>query len=293
MAIFRRRGNGGPCHETDILAVSSASWHAPIGEKCIYLPEMKQVALRTGGSSGIGLEYARQLAAKGYALALVSNREEDLAVAAKELGGDVYTLCVDLARHGAAREVVEWCDAEGLEPEIVVNNAGMFFMEYLGAENVGKADAMMTLHMETVTDLCILLGARMKERGHGYILNMASMTAWIPAPGIAIYSASKSYLVSFGKGLSYELRPYGVRVTTVCPAAVDTGLYPLGDKLRGRLRRLGIIRSPQWLVRRSLRAMFRGRRLLRPGPMNHLVPAIVGILPSRLIDRLGMKWIHG
>lgn len=266
---------------------------------------MKQVALITGGSSGIGLEYARQLAAKGYALALVSNREEDLAVAARELGevekvaGEasacetVHTLCVDLARHGAAREVVDWCDTEGLEPEILVNNAGMFFMEYLGTENVGKADAMMTLHMETVTDLCILLGARMKERGHGYILNMASMTAWIPAPGIAIYSASKAYLVSFGKGLSYELRPYGVRVTTVCPAAVDTGLYPLGDKLRGRLRRLGIIRSPQWLVRRSLRAMFRGRRLLRPGPMNHLVPAIVGILPSRLIDRLGMKWIHG
>lgn len=261
------------------------------------------MALITGGSSGIGLEYARQLAGKGYALALVSNREEDLAAAEKELvtaqgdasllaASDVHTLCVDLARHGAAREVVEWCDAEGLQPEILVNNAGMFFMEYLGPEILGKADAMMTLHMETVTDLCILLGARMKERGHGYILNMASMTAWIPAPGIAIYSASKAYLVSFGKGLSYELRPYGVKVTTVCPAAVDTGLYPLGDKLRARLRRLGIIRSPQWLVRRALRALFHGRRLLRPGPLNRLVPAIVGILPSRLIDRLGLKWIH-
>lgn len=74
------------------------------------------------------------------------------------------------------------------------------------------------------------------------------MTAWVPAPGIAVYSASKAYLVSFGKGLSHELKPYGVTVTTVCPAAVDTGLYPLGEKLRTRLKRLGM----KWFNRRRV-----------------------------------------
>ena len=248
-------------------------------------------ALVTGGSSGIGLEFARQLAERGCALALVSNREDELKQAAAELPG-AHILCVDLAQHGAAAKVVDWCAQEGLEPDILVNNAGMFFMEYLNPENLPKADKMMALHMETVTDLCVLLGSRMKERGSGYILNMGSMTAWIPSPGIAVYSASKAYLVSFGKGLSYELRPYGVRVTTVCPAAIDTGLYPLSEKMRSGLRFWGILKSPQWLVRRALRGLVMGRRIMRPGPLNRLVPAIVSILPSRLIDRLGLKWIN-
>lgn len=256
-----------------------------------------KTALITGGSSGIGLEYARQLAGRGYDLALVSNREEELSAAKEALRGEygisVYTLYADLAKHDASKDVIRWCDREGIEPEVLVNNAGMFFMEYLGQGNLDKASAMVTLHIETTTQLCVLLGSRMKAAGHGYILNMASMTAWIPAPGIAVYSASKAYLVSFGKGLSYELRPYGVTVTTVCPAAIDTGLYPLGDKLRGWLRGIGIVKSPQWLVKRALKGMFRGRRIMRPGPLNRLVPALVSCLPARLIDRLGLKWIAG
>ena len=250
-------------------------------------------ALITGGSSGIGLEYARQLAGLGYDVALVSNREGELKEAAEELGRSVkvFTLTADLAQHNAAKLVAEWCDREGIVPDVLINNAGMFFMEFLGAENLEKVSAMVALHVETVTELCVLFGSRMKAAGYGHILNMASMTAWIPAPGIAVYSASKAYLASFGKGLSYELKPYGVSVTTVCPAAIDTGLYPLGDNLRGRLRRMGIVKSPEWLVKRALRGMFRGRRLMRPGPLNYLVPFIISLCPARLIDRLGLKWI--
>jgi short-subunit dehydrogenase len=84
-----------------------------------------------------------------------------------------------------------------------------------------------------------------------------------------------------------------VSVTTVCPAAVDTGLYPLGDRLRRFLCRIGIIRTPEWIVRRSLKAMFRGRRIFSPGLTNALLPPLIAILPARLIDRLGLKWIAG
>ena len=229
-------------------------------------------------------------------MALVSNREAELKAAKEELsrgyGVRIATLTIDLAQHDAAKAVLKWCDDEGIEPEILVNNAGMFFMEYLGADNLDKVSAMMALHVETVTELCVLFGAHMKEHGKGYILNMASVTAWIPSPGIAVYSASKAYLVSFGKGLSYELHPYGVNVTTVCPAAIDTGLYMLSDKQRKTLRRIGIMKSPQWLVRRALKGMFRGRRVMRPGPLNRLLPAIIRCLPAALIDRLGLKWIY-
>ena len=253
-------------------------------------------ALITGGDSGIGLEYARQLAAQGCRLALVSNRPQALEEAACALRAEyavrVDVLEADLAVPGAAQTVSDWCDREGIRPEILINNAGMFFMEYLSPASLGKADKMMALHMQTAADLCILFGAQMKERGRGYILNMGSMTAWIPAPGIAVYSASKAFLVSFSRGLSHELRPYGVRVTAVCPAAVDTGLYPLNPRLRRNLRRLGIIRTPEWLARKGLRALFRGRRLLRPGPLNRLVPFLVRLLPARTVDRLGHKWIE-
>ena len=257
------------------------------------MPHLQKTALVTGASSGIGLEFARQLARKGYALALVSNREQELADAAEGLraehGVPVQTLCIDLTKPGAAEEVLAWCP----EPDVLVNNAGIFFMEYLSPENLGKVRTMMKLHMDVVTELCILAGARMKEKGGGHILNISSMTARIPAPGIAIYSSTKAYLKVFGKSLSYELRPFGVQVTTVCPSAVDTGLYPLPERLRGFLRRIGLIRSPEWLVRRSLKALFRGRRTFSPGLTNFLLPPLIAILPARLIDRLGLKWIAG
>lgn len=244
----------------------------------------------------MGLEYARQLAAEGCGIALVSNRPDELAAAAEaltaEFGVKVISLDIDLCAPGAAEKVLDWSDAAGVSPDILINNAGMFFMQYLGPENLAKASAMVDLHVKAVTELCVLFGARMKERGAGCILNVASMTAWIPAPGIAVYSASKAYLVSFGKGLSYELRPYGVTVTTVCPAAIDTGLYGLGERQRGWLRRLGILRSPEWLVRRALLGMKKGRRILRPGFGNHLVPFIVSLMPARLKDHLGMRWIN-
>lgn len=254
-------------------------------------------ALITGASSGMGLEFARQLARMGYSLLLVSNRPQELSDAAEGLrqafpAVRVESRCMDLSTHGVAREVLSWCGQTGLEPTVLVNNAGIFFMEYLSPDNLPKADAMLALHIETITDLCVLAGQRMKERGQGYILNMSSLTARIPAPGIAVYSASKAYLKSFGRSLSYELKPFGVQVTTVCPAAVDTGLYPLSARMRKILRRVGLLWTPEKLVSRALKAMFRGRRVLSPGLPNFFLPPLIAALPSRLVDRLGMKWIH-
>ena len=187
---------------------------------------MKGKALISGGDSGIGLAYAKKLAQMGYELFLVSNRESSLSEAGESLGAN--TLCLDLTTPGAAEAVLQWCP----EADVLICNAGMFFMEYLSPGNMPKAKAMMALHMQATTELCILYGDKMKAKGAGHILIMSSMTARIPAPGIAIYSATKAYLKSFGRSFSYEMRPYGVKVTTVCPSAVDTGLYPLGPGLR-------------------------------------------------------------
>lgn len=245
-------------------------------------------ALITGGSSGMGLEFASQLAAKGYDLILVSNREEELKSAGERLE-TAYTVRVtthfqDLAAPDAADELFRWCtETLGVLPDILVNNAGMFFFKELSIEDLDRVQAMLNLHMVTVTRSCLLFGEAMKRRGSGRILIMSSMAARIPAPGITIYSATKAYLKSFGRSLSYELKPYGVSVTTVCPAAIATPLYRLDEKKMKLGVSVGLIHTPKWLVRRAIRAMLHGRRVISPSLMNLWLPALIALLPGPLV----------
>lgn len=239
----------------------------------------------------MGLEFARQLAAKGYDLILVSNRSEELEEAAAGLRGEYPGLSVttrfqDLALAAAADELFEWCP---VLPDVVINDAGMFFFKELEPEDLPRVQAMVNLHIVTVTRICMLFGMAMKKRGSGRILNISSMTARIPAPGITIYSATKAYLKNFGRSFSYELKPYGVTITTVCPAAIATPLYRLSEKQMRAGLRLGLIRTPRWLVRRALRAMFHGRRVVSPAFMNFWLPALIWLLPGPVVQHLWKK----
>lgn len=243
----------------------------------------------------MGLEYARQLAERGYDLILVSNRAEELEEARNGLASAfpvrVIARFQDLAQADAADRLFAWCTGElGILPDIVVNNAGMFFFKELFPDDLDRVQALLNLHVTTVTRTCLLFGNAMKQRGSGYLLIMSSMAARIPAPGITTYSASKAYLRSFGRSLSYELKPYGVGVTTVCPAAVATPLYRLSDKLMRLGVRTGFIRTPQSLVRRALKAMFRKRRVIAPGFMNIWLPAVIALLPGPIIAALWKRF---
>ena len=240
----------------------------------------------------MGLECARQLAGRGYDLILVSNRQEELDKAAEALRGQfpvhIITRFQDLAVSDAADALFQWCTQEGI-PDVLINNAGMFFFKELQTEDLDRAQAMVNLHIVTVTRMCVLFGNAMKQRGSGYILNVSSMTARIPAPGITIYSATKAYLKSFGRSLSYELKPYGVSITTVCPAAIATPLYHLSEKTMRMGVRIGLIKTPQWLVKRALRAMFRHRRVVCPGFMNVWLPPLIALLPGPLVAFIWKK----
>lgn len=234
----------------------------------------------------MGLEYARQLAAKGYDLILVSNRQDELDGAVQSLSSQfpvsVQGRFQDLAQPSSADELTDWCKTQQILPDVLINNAGMFFFKELEASDMERVQAMLNLHVQTVTRLSLLFGLAMKERGSGHILIVSSMTACIPAPGITIYSATKAYLKSFGKSLSFELGPYGVGVTTVCPAAIATPLYNMSPRMMKWGLRLGLVHTPKWLVKRALRAMFHGRRVVSPSLLNLWLPAIIALLPGFL-----------
>ena len=250
-------------------------------------------ALITGGSSGMGLEYARQLAEIGCNLLLVSNQKEELDKVARDLRTDeiqVVPHYQNLATETAAEELLAFCQAENLQIDILINNAGMFFFEELTREIEAKALTMMRLHTFTPTRLCIQFGEEMKKRGYGFIINMSSMAAKLPCPGITIYSATKAYLKSFGKSLYFEMRPYDVGVTTVCPAAIATPLYRLKPNLLQFGVKIGVIGTPQWLVRRALKGMMRKKRVVKPGFMNIYLPPLIALLPHGLVEKLWQKF---
>ena len=248
------------------------------------------LALITGGSSGMGLEYSRQLAAAGCNLLIVSIEEEKLKTLEKELheefGVSVRTRWSDLSAFDAAEELFGWCQSEGLEVDILINNAGIFFFKELSEEMRPRMEIMMRLHNYTPARLCVLFGNEMKKRGCGYILNVSSVAAHLPMPGITTYAATKAFLKSFSKSLYFEMKPYGVRVCPVCPGAVATPLYKLKPSLMKLGVNLGVIKKPSTIVHRALRGLYRGRRVVNPSLMSYYLPPLIGILPKSLVSAI-------
>lgn len=242
-------------------------------------------ALVTGASSGVGKAYATILARDfGHDLLLVSNQEAELQQVAaelqKEYGVKAIALYKDLAAQSAAEEIYSWCSDNHIEVDILINNAGMFYWKPLIEVDAAKIGKMLNLHIYTLTMLCRLFGDDMCKRGNGYILNMASMTAWMSMPGIQCYNASKAFVLNFSKSLWYEFRPYGVTVTALTPGAIDTPLYGLDDRTRRRLVRWGISYTPERFAQIALKRMLRGKKQAMPGWVNHIAVPIISHLPD-------------
>lgn len=251
-------------------------------------------ALITGASSGIGLQYSTLLAREWKAdLLLVSNQEKELKETADSLrdsyGIKVETLCIDLTGNDAAERIYAFTLEKAVEIDILINNAGVFFFDRFVDVDPSRIDGIMALHMSTPTRLCRLFGADMCRRGHGYILNMSSVCAWMTFPGIQMYESTKNYLLSFSKGIRHEMRQNGVSVTVATPGAVDTSLYGLPEKTRRILVRMKISLPPEKLARKALKAMFAGKKTCMPGAVNHIILPLLRILPDRLVGRIMRK----
>lgn len=249
---------------------------------------LRPVTLITGASAGIGAELARVFARNGHDLVLIARREQVLAALASEItaAGARTPICLglDLTMPDAGARIAQALADQQCEPEFVVNSAG-FGLAGLAAE-LDRAEqiAMVDLNVRVLTDLSLAFLDSLKRR-RGGLLNVASIAAFLPGPGMAVYHATKAYVLSFSEALHRELKPDGVRVTVLCPGPVMTEFHA----------RAGIVDDyfPSYLARSAgrvadegYRGLMAGRRLVVPGTENKVVTLLPRILPRSLLLRI-------
>ena len=258
----------------------------------------EKTALVTGASKGIGRCYALQLAELGYNVVMVSLTESDLEQTAKEVAQVnkkvwVRHLVKDMATLSAAEELYAWTEQEGIKVDVLINNAGIFsFCDILDTP-AERIERIILLHDNTATKMCRLYAEDMAKRGGGRILNMSSYSIWMPYPGLSLYSASKAYLKSFSVAFSKEVRDKGVYVTAICPAGIATDLYGLSPELQRFGVKIGVLMTPKSCARRSLNALWRGRRCKVPDWwFRFFIPIcqLLGGAPMRWLRNYTMKF---
>jgi short-subunit dehydrogenase len=247
--------------------------------------DKRPVTLITGASAGIGAALAHEFAANGHELVLIARREQALsaladAIAAKGAARPTV-LRMDVARVDAARDIAEALGKRGLEPEIVVNNAGFGLLGT--ADKLARAEqlAMIDLNVRALTDLSLAFIESL-ERRRGGILNVASVAAFLPGPGMAVYYASKAYVLSFSEALHHELSSRGVRVTVLCPGPVATEFHARAG-MSGNVFPPLLTRTAERVAREGYQGLKRGRRVVIPGTANKLVTALVRFVPRKML----------
>lgn len=240
-------------------------------------------AVVTGGSSGIGQCFSRELARRGCSVLMVSNEEKISACArevAEEYGVRALGLLCDLTSAKAVESINAFLAANDVEPDFLINNAGIFSFAPLVEMPEGRISCFIDLHVRAVTLLSREFGERFRRRGSGRILNMSSMSCWMPMPGLGMYAATKAYIRVMTRSLDYELRDYGVRATAACPGGIATDLFGLPENLKKLAVRIGALQTPEKFVRKAIDKMLAGRKQYINGWLNRISIPVVGIMPT-------------
>jgi short-subunit dehydrogenase len=232
-------------------------------------PSTDSTALVTGASAGIGREFARALAARGYGVTLVARRAERLEQLADELraahGVRVEAIPTDLSDRNAIDELVAEIGRRGLAVEVLVNNAGFGIYTPFGAAGLERELEQLAVLTAAVVQLEGLLLPGMIERGRGAIINLSSTAGFQALPGNGTYAACKAFVLLHSEALHAEVKPHGVSVTAICPGPVRTEFQEVSGPLFAE-RLPGIVwKGPERVARDALRAAERGKRSVIPG----------------------------
>lgn len=244
------------------------------------------IALITGASAGLGVEFARQLSATGARLVLVARRKDRLEALAEELG-NARAVEADLSKPGAAERLMAELAAQDEHVDLLVNNAGFGLGGRFAEQDPARLRQMIDLNCGVLTELARNVMPGMTERGRGGILNVASTAAFQPGPGMAVYFATKAFVLSFSEALHEELAPHGIRVTALCPGPTATEFGAVaGFSNKGAFARLSAD-SPS-VVRAGLAGLQANQAVVIPGMLNK-----AGAQGHRLLPRSWLRRIAG
>ncbi len=260
------------------------------------VPPSRGWTLITGASSGLGIEFARIAARGGRRLILTARSTEKLEALADELRDrvDVVVIPADLSKDGAAEKL--WRKAtDGRHIDILVNNAGLGLKRFVGEGPVGDAGRLVSVNVLAATVLMHLAAGEMRKRRGGHILNVASVAAFLPGPGMAVYHATKAYLLSLSEAATVEFadEDRGVTVTALCPGPVETGFFEAAGMPDSGPS--GPIRpaSARAVAQEGWDAMLAERPVVVPGFLNRVTVVLTHLLPRRIMARIAERAYRG
>lgn len=246
-------------------------------------------ALVTGASGGIGEELARLFAADGHDLVLVARSRDKLARLSEELGGKhgvgARVLAADLARPDAPREIFEELEGAGVAVDALVNNAGFGSYGLFAETDLRSELELLQVNVVALTHLSKLFLPGMIARRRGYVMQVASTAAFQPGPLMAVYYASKAYVLSLSEALANECEGTGVRVSALCPGPTETGFVAaagMGDsKLFDRA-----VMDARTVAVEGYRGLLAGKAVVIPGLRNNLLARSIGFFPRNLVTKV-------
>lgn len=251
---------------------------------------MTKTALITGAAGGIGLEFANVAALNGYNLLLVDINEQTLQVSKSSLESlysiEIKTFTQDLSDPHAAEAICDFVENEGIEVELLFNNAGFGNFGYFAQSSWAKDKAMLHVHMITATELMKKLLPGMIDRKRGYILNNASVAAFVPGPLMSTYHASKAYLLNFSQALANEVRTDGVNVSVLCPGMTKTNFAKSNGNENPNIK--FNIADAKSVAQFGFEGLMAGRVVLVPGFWNKLSAFLPRLLSrNRVANMVG------
>ena len=245
---------------------------------------MKKVALVTGASAGLGVEFARRLSKRGDRLVLAARRKDRIEALAKELG-NARAVAIDLSKPNAAAELMTDIEEHGDAVDLLVNNAGFGLIGRFAELDARREREMIDLNVGTLTDLCRAVAPAMIERKSGAILNVASTAAFQAGPNMAVYFASKAFVLSLSEALHQELKRHGIKVSCLCPGPTKT---EFGDVAGFGGNRLfdWVAMDAAKVVEIGLKGLDRNRAVVVTGWINKSVAASTRFAPRPVVRRI-------
>ena len=250
------------------------------------MTNLRPVTVITGASAGIGVELAHVFAVNGHELALVARRQDRLNALADEVAarGALRPLVIaaDLTQDGSAQRIGAALAAAGAEPQYIVNNAGFGLLGAAAKTDRAEQLAMIDLNIRALTELSLAFVDAL-ARHKGGVLNVGSMAGFLPGPGMAVYYASKAFVLSFSEALHSELKMRGVRVTVLCPGPVPTEFAERAGVKNKSLAPEIMTLSAEFVAEQGYRGLMAGRRVVVPGTVNKLLRALIWLVPRGVL----------